>query len=354
MVPGLFDHLQGSSRTPALVRRAAKEEQPKASSGEVAGEGASPRATVFSVVALNRLRMRPSFMQRHGPRACQQYLRSLAHPSLCSGEKSWERARHLAPSGLDRASLALRQMETPADQQSLSHKELVFLQHNRRAARCLRDDLWRWSIGEVKKTAEQREWGDVPYEVARALVKCRKNRSDTRFHVPRLWALWPPPLQQPEHDWDEVYVDEFPEVSDSFAHPGDATWDTVYTVFTKHWLTHPSRYMKTALGLPDIPTSASPLPARPNPAEQLDFAIRALGGRISRESSLHSLPQRLLWSHAPTPCVARRGAGNPPGGTCLRPSCKRKKWSRSLPRLPNQVRSLRSCRGCSPSAWSLT
>ena len=44
--------------------------------------------------------------------------------------------------------------------------------------------------------------------------------------------------------------------------------------------------MKTALWLPNIPASASPLPVCPNPAEQLDSAIRVLGGRVSREPSL--------------------------------------------------------------------
>ena len=221
------------------------------SSGEDAGECASPRATVLSAVAFSRLRMRPSFMQRPNPRAFRQYLRTLVHPSLRSGEKPREGARHLSPSCLDRARLALRQLGTSADQHSLAHKELVFLQHKRRAARYLRDDLWRWGIREVKKAAEQREWGDVPYELARALVEWRRNCPDTRFHVPRLWDLCPLPLQQLEQHWDEVYVDEFPEVSDSFTRPGDVRWDTLYTVFTKHWLTHPSPYMKIALGLPD-------------------------------------------------------------------------------------------------------
>ena len=116
-------------------------EQPIASSGEDAGEGPSPRATVLSAVALSRLRMRPSFMQRPDPRPFRQYLRTLAHPSLRSGENSRERVRHLAPSRLDRARLALRQLRIAADQRSLSRKELVFIQHKRRAARCLRDDL---------------------------------------------------------------------------------------------------------------------------------------------------------------------------------------------------------------------
>ena len=89
------------------------------------------------------------------------------------------------------------------------------------------DDLWRWGIGEATKATEQREWGAVPYAVARASVECRRNRSDTRFHVPRLWGLWPLPLQQFEQDWDEVYADEFPEVSDSFACRGDVRWDTL-------------------------------------------------------------------------------------------------------------------------------
>ena len=254
-------------------------------------------------------------MQRPDPPAFWQYLRTLEHPALRAGEKSRDGARHLAPSRLDRSRLALRQMGTPADQQSLAHKELVFLQHKRRAMRCIR----------------QREWGDVPYEIARALVECRRNRSDTGFHVPRLWDLWPLPLQQLGQDWYEVYFDEFPEVSGSFERPRDLRWDTLYTVFTKHWLTHPSLYMKTALGLPDIPASASPLPVHPNPAEQLEFAIRALGGGIYREPSL----ERPLSSRKRTPAEApviphpepvRRGSGSPQGGTCLRPSCKSKSW----------------------------
>ena len=120
-------------------------------------------------------------------------------------------------------------------------------------------------------------------------------KSDTRFHVPRLCGLWLLPLQQLEQDWDA-----FPEVSDSFARPADARRDTLYTVFTKHWLTHPSSNMKTTLGLPDIPTSASPLPVCPNSAKWLESAMRALNGRSSREpSSPRPLPRR-----KPTPAEA--------------------------------------------------
>ena len=197
-------------------------------------------------------------------------------------------------------------MGTPTDQQSLAHKELVFLQHKRRVVRCLRDDLWRWGIGEVKKAAEQREWGAFPHEVSRALVECRRNRTDTRLHVPRLWDLWPLPLQQLEQDWDEVYVDDFPEVSDSFARPGDPRWDTLYTVFTKHCLTHSSSYTQTVLGLPDISAAASRLPVCLHPAEKLEFAIRALGGGISREPSL----ERHLLRKTRTPAEAL-GAPHP-------------------------------------------
>ena len=90
-----------------------------------------------------------------------------------------------------------------------------------------------------------------------------------------------------------MYVEEFSEVSDNFARPGDVRWDAFYTDFTKHWLTHPSPYMKPALGLPSLPASASPLSICLNPAEQLDVAILALGGRISREPPLERpLPRR--------------------------------------------------------------
>ena len=252
-----------------------------ASNGEDAGENGGPQATVPSTVALRRLRMRPSFMQRPDTRAFRQYLRTLAHLSLRLGGTAKEEGGHLALCRVDRARLALRQLKGAIDRRALASKELLFLQHKRLAARCLRDYLWRWSIGEVKKTAEKREWGEVSIEVARALVECRRNRSHTGIHVPRLWNLWPLPLQQLEQDWDEVYVDEFSEVSDDFARPGDARWDSFYTNFTKHWLTHPSAYMKLVLGLPSLPASASPLPVCLNPAEKLDVAILALGGRIS-------------------------------------------------------------------------
>ena len=72
-------------------------------SGEGGGEGASPRATVLLAVALSRLRMRSSFMQRPDPRAFRQYLRTLAHPSLRPGKHSREGVRHLAPGRLDQA-----------------------------------------------------------------------------------------------------------------------------------------------------------------------------------------------------------------------------------------------------------
>ena len=154
-----------------------------------------------------------------------------------------------------------------------------------------------------------------------------------------------------------MYVDEFPEVSDSFACPGDSRWDTLYTVFTKHWLTHPSPYMKTAHGLPDIPPAASPLPVRPNFAEQLDFAIRALGGGISREPSLERPFSRRKRTPAKTLMVPRPEP-------VRRKACVREPSRRHMPlpilqeeevlvrptHLPNQVRSSRSCRDCSPSA----
>ena len=73
-----------------------------------------------------------------------------------------------------------------------------------------------------------------------------------------------------------MYVDEFLEVSGDFARPGNVRRDSFYTDFTKHWLTHPSPYMKSAL---DLLVCL-------NPAEPLDVAILALSGRTSREPSL--------------------------------------------------------------------
>ena len=133
-----------------------------ASSGEDAGEDDGPHATVLSAVALRKLRMRPSCMQRPGARAFRQYFRTLAHPSLRLGGTAREGEGHLAVSRLDRARLALRQLGVVIDRRSLASKELLFLQHTRRAARCLRDDLWRWGIGEMKKTEKQRDWREVP------------------------------------------------------------------------------------------------------------------------------------------------------------------------------------------------
>ena len=73
-------------------------------------------------------------MQRPDSRAFRQYLRTLAHPSLRPGEKSREGARHPAPSRLDRARLALRQLRVAVAQRPLSCKALVFLHNKRRTA----------------------------------------------------------------------------------------------------------------------------------------------------------------------------------------------------------------------------
>ena len=96
-------------------------------------------------------------MQRAAPGAFRQYLRTLAHPSLRLGEAAEEGRGHLAPSRLDRARLALRQLRIAIGRESLARKEVLYLQQKRRAARSLRDELWRWGIGEIKRTAEQRE-----------------------------------------------------------------------------------------------------------------------------------------------------------------------------------------------------
>ena len=107
-------------------------------------------------------------------------------------------------------------------------------------------------------------------------------------------------MQQLDQDWDKVYVDEFPEVSDDFAQPADARWESLYTDFTRCWLTHPSPYMKSPLGVPSLPASADPLPVCLNPAEELNVAILVLGGRVSLEQSL----ERRLLRRKRTPAEA--------------------------------------------------
>ena len=61
-----------------------------ASIGEDAGENGGFQAAVLSTIALRRLEMRPSFMQRPDPRAFRQYSRTRAHPSLRLGETAKE------------------------------------------------------------------------------------------------------------------------------------------------------------------------------------------------------------------------------------------------------------------------
>ena len=68
--------------------------------------------------------------------------------------------------------------------------------------------------------------------------------------------------------------------------------DTLYAVLTEHWLTHPSPHMKTALGLPDNPASASPLPVRPNqPSSSISRRrdlSRVVLGTTTRAQEAHS------------------------------------------------------------------
>ena len=72
-----------------------------ASSGEGAGENDGPQATVLSAVALRRLRMMPSIMQRPDPRAFRQYLRTLVHPSVRLGGIAKEGGGQIAPNRLE-------------------------------------------------------------------------------------------------------------------------------------------------------------------------------------------------------------------------------------------------------------
>ena len=73
-------------------------------------------------VALRRLWIRPSFMQRPDLQAFRQYLRTLAHPSLRLEEAAKEGGGHLASSPLDGARLDLRQMGIAINRESLARK----------------------------------------------------------------------------------------------------------------------------------------------------------------------------------------------------------------------------------------
>ena len=86
-----------------------------ASTTEDALENGDLQATVLSTIALRGRTMRPSVMQRPDPRAFRQYLRTLAHPALRFGEPAKQGGGHLAPSRLDRARLALRQLGLAID-----------------------------------------------------------------------------------------------------------------------------------------------------------------------------------------------------------------------------------------------
>ena len=263
----------------------------------------------------------------------------------------------MAPSRLDRARLALRQLGIASTESRWRGRRFPTCSTNvaPRAASAMTCGV---GVPERSRGPQSSENGErFPGEVARALVECRRNRSHTRFHVPRLWDLWPRPLQQLDQDWDKVYVDEFPEVSDDFLlMPGGSQ----------------STRISPDAGSPTRPRTSSPhsafpaFPHRPLRCQCVSiqqssstslFWLWADGFRGSGPWSGgffpgSALPPRLWCPWTPCRCAERLGFGSRRADAFLRLP-RSSSWSPTDRRCqPRLVPTWRSYSSFSRNAWS--
>lgn len=83
-----------------------------------------------------------------------------------------------------------------------------------------RSSFWEKGIGARRELAAGKGWGAVPASVALCVVQFRKNKMDTRMGAAEVWGQWAVAFEQLDGEWDELYLAEFPEVSQPPPPPG--------------------------------------------------------------------------------------------------------------------------------------
>lgn len=91
----------------------------------------------------------------------------------------------------------------------------------------IHDDLWKWGLGVLRQEAAAREWGSVPVAIAGRIVQCGRSRVGTRMLTADIWALWKAAFKELDVNWHELYLAEFPQVSEPRAQPGHCAMDGV-------------------------------------------------------------------------------------------------------------------------------
>lgn len=187
-------------------------------------------------------------------------------------------------------------------------KEIAYLEWRRRAYRAFRDDLWKWGILALRQQAATRGWGTVPQTLAERIVQCRRNRVDTRLVAAEVWALWPIAFSELDVEWDELYLAEFPEVTDPCAVVGDARWVKFYTPFTRDFFAAPTPFVRRMLGLQPVVDYVPEIAQQHNRVQDTDKALQVLGAPTRRSLSLE---RPLTWARKPPPTLAATRSAAP-------------------------------------------
>lgn len=209
-------------------------------------------------------------------------------------------------SDLVSASWTMKCLGTAQNQMHLRHKEIIYLFRRRKAYSALRDDFWRLGKDELAKVAARRVWGSVPVRLARLLAH-------ERCPVEEVYSMWPMPFDELGNQWDEIYLREFPEVTDNNCW-GTADWMSFYTSYSRDFMAAPPDRVRQIMAWKPKTKYTREIPVSGNLPADVETALRALGvdhseivqKQIShrRDKSLGLSTKRQASpcpSHAPTP-----------------------------------------------------
>ena len=250
--------------------------------------------------ALARIGLRAKYAQNPDPQAYLKELRAL--PELPKGSAELAcllpgAARKGIPArAAERAVLttyafpSLRSM-TPKTAEELRHKEAVYVARMRQAFTDLRDDLWRMGSRACKPVLDQRGWGVLPPELPKIIHESKRNRKDNRMSLQQLWLRWPAPFVQLREEWDEIYVECFPEVVDEPAAPGTAKWKSFYSPFSRDFVAWPSILTQRLMNWKELPQHRRNFTRSVDVLADLDAIVLRLDKRIGRAPSR----DRAIW-----------------------------------------------------------
>lgn len=126
-------------------------------------------------------------------------------------------------------------------QDTLRHKEIVYLVRQRKALKAQASTLWSIHPDALKAIANNKGWGSPPEEYM------KMTREGNRPPDMQVCSMWPSAFTRLIDCWDEKYLVEFPEVT-ARKHLGEDSFHDFLTEFSRDFLADPPPFIQKELG----------------------------------------------------------------------------------------------------------